>query len=70
MTPDAHPIVGWVGDGVYAAYGFYGHGFMQAPAVGRAVADELLEGSSSFDLSPYRLQRFASGAVFPETVVL
>ena len=70
MTPDAHPIIGAVGENVYAACGFSGHGFMQAPAVGRAVAEELLEGSSSFDLSPYRLQRFASGAVFPETVVL
>ena len=42
MTPDAHPIIGWVGDGVYAACGFSGHGFMQSPAVGRAVAEELL----------------------------
>src|SRR5205823_12217908 len=58
MTPDAHPIIGWVGEGVYAACGFSGHGFMQAPAVGRAVAEELVEGESSFDLSPYRLERF------------
>ena len=70
MTPDAHPILGRVGDGVYAACGFSGHGFMQSPAVGRALAEEILEGGSSFDLSPYRLDRFATGAVFPETVVL
>ena len=70
MTPDAHPIIGWVADGVYAACGFSGHGFMQAPAVGAAVAEELLTGSSSFDLTPYRLERFAGGAVFPETLVL
>jgi sarcosine oxidase subunit beta len=70
MTPDAHPIIGWVGDGVYAACGFSGHGFMQAPAVGAAVAEELFTGRSSFDLSPYRLERFAGGAVFPETLVL
>ena len=70
MTPDAHPIIGWVEDGVYAACGFSGHGFMQAPAVGAAVAEELLAGSSSFDLSPYRVERFAGGAVFPETLVL
>jgi sarcosine oxidase, subunit beta len=70
MTPDAHPIVGPVADGVYAACGFSGHGFMQSPAVGRAVAEELLEGRSSLDLEPYRLERFASGAAFPETVVL
>jgi sarcosine oxidase, subunit beta len=70
MTPDAHPIVGPVSDGVYAACGFSGHGFMQSPAVGRAVAEELLEGGSSIDLSPYRPERFVNGVTFPETVVL
>jgi glycine/D-amino acid oxidase-like deaminating enzyme len=70
MTPDAHPIIGWVGDGIYAACGFSGHGFMQSPAVGKAVAEELLDGESSFDLTPYRLERFAEGAVFPEESVL
>ncbi len=70
MTPDAHPIIGQVADGVYAACGFSGHGFMQSPAVGRALAEEILEGASSFDLGPYRLERFQAGAVFPETLVL
>jgi sarcosine oxidase, subunit beta len=70
MTPDAHPVIGRVADGVYAACGFSGHGFMQSPAVGRALAEEILEGASSFDLTPYRLDRFAAGAVFPETLVL
>jgi sarcosine oxidase subunit beta len=70
MTPDAHPIIGWVGDGLYAACGFSGHGFMQSPAVGRAVAEELLEGESELDLSPYRLDRFDDGRSFPETLVL
>jgi len=70
MTPDAHPVIGWVGEGVYAACGFSGHGFMQSPAVGKAVAEELLDGESSFDLSPYRLERFDEGAVFPEEIVL
>jgi sarcosine oxidase subunit beta len=70
MTPDAHPIIGWAGDGVYVACGFSGHGFMQSPAVGRAVAEELLQGGSQLDLSPYRLERFANGAIFAEEVVL
>ena len=47
-----------------------GHGFMQSPAVGKAVAEELLDGESPFDLSPYRLERFADGAVFPEELIL
>jgi sarcosine oxidase subunit beta len=70
MTPDAHPILGGVGDGLYAACGFSGHGFMQSPAVGRALAEEILHASSSLDLSPYRLERFGAGSVFPEEVVL
>ena len=70
MTPDAHPIIGFVGDGLYAACGFSGHGFMQAPAVGKAVAAELLGNTPPFDLSPYRLERFAAGVTFPETLVL
>ncbi len=70
MTPDAHPIIGRVAEGVFAACGFSGHGFMQSPAVGRALADEIVDGASEFDLSPFRLERFHSGELFPETVVL
>jgi sarcosine oxidase, subunit beta len=70
MTPDAHPIIGWVADGIYAACGFSGHGFMQSPAVGEAVAAELLGAKAPFDLTPYRLERFADDVVFPETLVL
>jgi len=70
MTPDAHPIIGQVAEGVYAACGFSGHGFMQSPAVGDAVAAELLGDAPPFELAPYRLDRFAAGAIFPETLVL
>jgi sarcosine oxidase subunit beta len=70
MTPDAHPIIGCIGDGLYAACGFSGHGFMQSPAVGLALAEEILRGEPSVDLSPYSLARFAGAAVFPEEVVL
>jgi sarcosine oxidase, subunit beta len=70
MTPDAHPLIGWVGDGTYVACGFSGHGFMQSPAVGSAVAHELLGKEAPVDLAPYRLERFADGAVFPEQIVL
>jgi len=70
MTPDAHPIIGRVADGVYAACGFSGHGFMQSPAVGRALAEELTGAPASFDLTPYGLARFSDSAAFPETLVL
>jgi len=70
MTPDVHPLIGWASDGVYVACGFSGHGFMQSPAVGDAVAHELMERDAPVDLAPYRLERFADGAVFPEQLVL
>jgi sarcosine oxidase, subunit beta len=70
MTPDAHPILGEVAEGVFAACGFSGHGFMQSPAVGRALAEEILGETPGLDLSPYRLSRFEEGASFPEELVL
>jgi sarcosine oxidase subunit beta len=70
MTPDAHPILGEITDGVVAACGFSGHGFMQSPAVGRALAEEILGETPSLDLSPYRLDRFESDATFPEELIL
>jgi glycine/D-amino acid oxidase-like deaminating enzyme len=70
MTPDAHPIVGRLADGVYAACGFSGHGFMQSPAVGNALAELILDGESAYDLSPFALERFERDAIFPETLVL
>ncbi|MDQ4082023.1 MAG: FAD-binding oxidoreductase, partial [Actinomycetota bacterium] len=70
MTPDAHPIIGRVADGIFSACGFSGHGFMQSPAVGRALAEEILGAPASIDLAPYRLDRFGDDAVFPETLVL
>ena len=70
MTPDAHPVIGPLSDDVYVAAGFSGHGFMQSPAVGRAVSEELLELEPTFDLTPYRLERFAGDEVFPEELVL
>jgi hypothetical protein len=38
--------------------------------VGAAVAAELLGESPPLSLEPYRLDRFAAGAGFPETLVL
>jgi sarcosine oxidase subunit beta len=70
MTPDGRPIIGRVADGVYAACGFSGHGFMQSPAAGRALAEEILDGRSELDLSPFRLERFEGEAFSAETLVL
>src|SRR5690606_14974626 len=44
MSPDDHGIVGPVPEvpGLWVAAGFSGHGFMQAPVVGREIAAHLL----------------------------
>ena len=39
-------------------------------AVGDAVAAELLGEEPPFDLTSYRLERFAGDEIFPETLVL
>jgi sarcosine oxidase subunit beta len=55
MTPDAHPIVGRVADGVYAACGFSGHGFKFGPWIGRLMAD-FIDGTDK----PENYPRFAA----------
>jgi sarcosine oxidase subunit beta len=70
MTPDVHPLIGWVDDGVYVACGFSGHGFMQSPAVGRAVAEELLGLEPFVNLGPYRPDRFGREPVISDELIL
>ena len=63
-TPDRHPIMDRVSEieGLYLCAGFSGHGFKLAPAVGATMAELVLDGrSSSIDISPLRLARFAPG---------
>ena len=50
--------------GLWVAAGFSGHGFMQSPAVGEALAQWWLTGTPPLDLSgPLRLSRFADRAL-------
>jgi sarcosine oxidase subunit beta len=64
MTADDHAIVGRVDDipGLWVAGGFSGHGFMQSPAVGAALAQWWLDGEPPLDLEPLRLSRFTEQA--------
>ncbi|HLY35709.1 MAG TPA: FAD-dependent oxidoreductase [Candidatus Limnocylindria bacterium] len=61
LTPDQHPIIGPAGpDGFYLDCGFSGTGFKTAPAVGRCLAELILDGQAlTVDLRPYRFERFA-----------
>lgn len=63
ITPDHLPILGRAPglEGFVNAVGFSGHGVQHAPATGRIVAEELLDGTvASFDVAPFRLERFAA----------
>jgi sarcosine oxidase subunit beta len=61
LTPDDHAIIGWAPgvDGFFLAVGFGGHGFQHSPATGHHVAEWLLDGKPSLDLSLFDPARFS-----------
>ncbi len=63
VTPDWNPVISKAPlEGLVIAAGFSGHGFKIAPAVGRLVADIVVDGHSSdsrIPASDFRLSRFA-----------
>jgi sarcosine oxidase, subunit beta len=63
VTPDWNPVISRTPlDGLIVAAGFSGHGFKIAPAVGRLIADLVIDGRSSDPRVPetdFRLSRFA-----------
>jgi glycine/D-amino acid oxidase-like deaminating enzyme len=63
ITPDWNPVLGPVAglEGLILAYGFSGHGFKLAPALGKVLAQAALGLDQDIDLGPYRLGRFAEG---------
>ena len=63
-TPDWHPALDAAPgvEGLYCAIGFSGHGFKLSPAVGKSVAELIMEGRArDVDLTPLRFTRFAEG---------
>ena len=72
MTPDELAIVGPVpeAEGFFVAAGFSGHGFMHAPAIGKLMAELILDGkASTIDVSALRLDRFRTRQLIPERAV-
>ncbi len=63
LTPDEHAIIGPAPgvNGFFLAVGFCGHGFQHSPATGRYVAEWVLDGKPSLDLSLFDPGRFAGG---------
>jgi sarcosine oxidase subunit beta len=70
VTPDHQPILGRVRDRVWVAAGFSGRGFMQAPAIGRIVAESVLGVGSDPTLAVLDADRFAQGRPVPEPSVV
>jgi sarcosine oxidase subunit beta len=72
ITPDDNPIIGSLPDagGLFCAIGFSGHGFQQAPTVGRILSELILDGQTGFDLSPFTHDRFATVTRKAETRVV
>lgn len=64
LTPDDHAIIGWAPrvEGFFLAVGFGGHGFQHSPATGRHVADWIVDGRPSLDLSLFDPARFGRGS--------
>lgn len=58
MTPDGSPIIDRTEiRGFYIAEGMCGHGFMFGPAIGKYLADLIVEGTYPFDWSEFRIDR-------------
>jgi sarcosine oxidase subunit beta len=72
ITPDDNPIIGFLPGvgGLFQAIGFSGHGFQQAPTVGRILSELILDGGTGFDLSPFVHDRFDGAVGKAETRVV
>lgn len=71
-TPDKHPIIGAVPGlaGFLCAAGFSGHGIMHAPAAGEAIAELIVDGRTSLDVTPLAYDRFRRGDLIKEHNVI
>jgi len=64
LTPDDHAILGPAPgvEGFFLAVGFGGHGFQHSPMTGRMVAEWIVDGRPSMDLSLFNPARFGRDA--------
>ncbi len=59
FTPDGRPFCGRQPDlqGLYHCSGFCGHGIVQSPTIGRIMAQLIIDGHSSYDISEIEADR-------------
>jgi sarcosine oxidase subunit beta len=54
-------------EGLILANGFSGHGFQHSPAVGKVIAELIMEGKSrTIDIAPLSIERFKKGKLILE----
>jgi sarcosine oxidase subunit beta len=69
ISPDHHAILGRVPEveGFILANGFSGHGFQHSPAVGKVIAELIVDGKAhTIDISSLSIERFEKGDLILE----
>jgi sarcosine oxidase, subunit beta len=69
-TPDGQPVLGAIPEypGLFADFGWSGHGFKHSPVIGDVLAELIVSGrSGDYDLRPFRWRRFLEGDLIPDT---
>ncbi|HXJ82086.1 MAG TPA: FAD-binding oxidoreductase [Candidatus Methylomirabilis sp.] len=68
VTPDKQPVLGAIPEyqGLFADFGWSGHGFKHSPVIGDILSDVILHGrSATYDLTPFRWSRFREADLLP-----
>lgn len=58
MSPDGHALLGRIDENRYVANGSSGHGVMHAPALGQLLAELIVDGRTSIDITALAPTRF------------
>lgn len=60
QTPDGLPVLGpsAVTEGLFHSFGYSGHGFQLAPAVGAILAELVVDGATQTPIEPFSIVRF------------
>ena len=67
-TPDHHPVLGAIPEygGLFADFGWSGHGFKHSPVIGDIMSDVIMHGGAAgYDLTPFRWTRFRENDLVP-----
>jgi sarcosine oxidase subunit beta len=72
ISPDNNAILGPVPElaGFYVAGGHSGHGFQHGPIVGKLMAEWILDGRPTMDVTPLGIDRFRTGKAVAEPMTM